>query len=35
MDTVERDDFATALRKKIAMRQKALNKYRDDSDEDR
>lgn len=29
MDTVDRDDFATALRKKIAMRKRALNKYRD------
>lgn len=27
MDTVDRDDFATALRKKIALRKKALNKY--------
>lgn len=34
MDTVDRDDFATALRKKIAMRKKALNKYRDDEDDD-
>lgn len=29
MDTVDRDDFATALRKKIAMRKRALNKYKD------
>lgn len=34
MDTVDRDDFATALRKKIAMRKRALNKYKDSDEED-
>jgi hypothetical protein len=34
MDTVDRDDFATALRKKIAMRKRALNKYNDSDEED-
>lgn len=34
MDTVDRDDFATALRKKIAMRKIALNKYHDSEDSD-
>ena len=33
MDTQERDDFASALRRKIAMRKKALN-VQEDSDED-
>ena len=30
MDTEEIADFATALRKKILARQKALNKYNDE-----
>lgn len=33
MDTVERDDFATALRKKIQMRKDAMHKYDDDEDD--
>ena len=33
MDNNDRDDFATALKKKIAMRKKALNKYQDSDEE--
>ena len=33
MDNNDRDDFTTALRKKIAMRKRALNKYKDSDEE--
>ena len=32
MDTEDRNDFATEMRRKIAMRKKALNKWNDDED---
>ena len=34
MDTQDRDDFATALRKKIALRNKALNPHPQSDSED-
>lgn len=34
MDTVERDDFAAALRRKIMLRNKAFNMGKEDSDDD-
>lgn len=33
MDNNDRDDFASAMRRKIAMRKKALNKYKDSDEE--
>ena len=33
MDNNDRDDFASAMRKKIAMRKRALNKYKDSDEE--
>jgi hypothetical protein len=33
MDSEERDDFAAEMRRKIAMRKKALNKWNNDDDD--